>query len=111
MGARGLKLWWYVVVPAANILIEPSPKDSCAAVSLACAVLARRDPGAIMAAFSADHLIGDQPRFIDGVWAIFATLDTRVLQFKPGLLLSPDDCDDLLDRTAVSIAAAREHAV
>ena len=51
-------------VPAANILAEPSPKDSCAAVSLACAILARRDPDAVMAAFSADHLIGDQPRFV-----------------------------------------------
>jgi mannose-1-phosphate guanylyltransferase len=52
-------------VPAANILVEPSPRDSCAAVSLACAVLARRDPDAIMAAFSADHMIGDQPRFVE----------------------------------------------
>ncbi len=50
-------------VPAENILVEPSPKDSCAAVSLASAVLARRDPDAIMAAFSADHLIGDEDRF------------------------------------------------
>jgi mannose-1-phosphate guanylyltransferase len=56
-------------VPAANILVEPSPKDSCAAVSLASAVLARRDPDAIMAAFSADHLIGDQPRFIEAIRA------------------------------------------
>jgi mannose-1-phosphate guanylyltransferase len=52
-------------VRQANILVEPSPRDSCAAVSLASAVLARRDPGAIMAAFSADHLIGDQPRFVE----------------------------------------------
>jgi mannose-1-phosphate guanylyltransferase len=52
-------------VPAGNILVEPTPRDSCAAVSLAAAVLARRDPGAIMAAFSADHLIGDQPRFAE----------------------------------------------
>jgi mannose-1-phosphate guanylyltransferase len=52
-------------VPTDNILIEPSPKDSCAAVSLACAVLARRNPGAIMAAFSADHLIGDEERFTE----------------------------------------------
>lgn len=52
-------------VPESNILVEPSPKDSCAAVSLASAVLARRDPDAIMAAFSADHLIGDPPRFIE----------------------------------------------
>jgi mannose-1-phosphate guanylyltransferase len=59
-------------VPAANILVEPSPRDSCAAVSLACAVLASRDPGAIMAAFSADHLIGDQPRFIEVIRAATA---------------------------------------
>jgi mannose-1-phosphate guanylyltransferase len=52
-------------LPSANILVEPSPRDSCAAISLASAVLARRDPDAIMAAFSADHLIGDEPRFID----------------------------------------------
>ena len=52
-------------VPAANILVEPSPKDSCAAVSLASAVLARRDPDAIMAAFSADHLVGDEQRFAE----------------------------------------------
>jgi mannose-1-phosphate guanylyltransferase len=52
-------------VPTANILVEPSPRDSCAAVSLACAVLARRDPDAVMAAFSADHLIGDQARFTE----------------------------------------------
>jgi mannose-1-phosphate guanylyltransferase len=52
-------------VPAANILIEPSPKDSCAAVSLACAVLAQRDPDAVMAAFSADHLIGEPERFAE----------------------------------------------
>jgi mannose-1-phosphate guanylyltransferase len=54
-------------VPEPNILAEPSPKDSCAAVSLASAVLARRDPDAIMAAFSADHLIGDQPAFIEAI--------------------------------------------
>lgn len=52
-------------VPAANLLVEPSPKDSCAAVSLASAVLAVRDPDAIMAAFSADHLIGDEHRFVE----------------------------------------------
>jgi mannose-1-phosphate guanylyltransferase len=50
-------------VPAANILVEPSPRDSCAAISLASAIIALRDPEAVMAAFSADHLIGDEPRF------------------------------------------------
>lgn len=50
-------------VPAENILVEPSPRDSCAAIALAAAVIARRDPEAIMGAFAADHLIADEPRF------------------------------------------------
>lgn len=41
-----------------------------------------------------------------GIWAIFSQLDPRVLQFKPGLLLTPDECDDILARTAAGIAAA-----
>jgi mannose-1-phosphate guanylyltransferase len=60
-------------LPAANILVEPSPRDSCAAVSLACAVLARRDPDAIMAVFSADHLIGDEERFAEVIRQAAAT--------------------------------------
>ena len=44
----------------------------------------------------------------NGVWAIFSTLDPSVLQFKPGLLLDPPTCEDILDRLAVSIAAARK---
>jgi acetylornithine/succinyldiaminopimelate/putrescine aminotransferase len=46
----------------------------------------------------------------NGVWAIFSTLDPSVLQFKPGLLLDPPACEDILDRLAVSIAAARRDA-
>lgn len=43
----------------------------------------------------------------NGVWAIFSTLDPRVLQYKPGILLSPPLVDELLDRTAHAIAQAR----
>jgi acetylornithine/succinyldiaminopimelate/putrescine aminotransferase len=42
-----------------------------------------------------------------GVWAIFSTLDPRVLQFKPGLLLTADLAEELLDRVAVAVAGAR----
>jgi acetylornithine/succinyldiaminopimelate/putrescine aminotransferase len=42
----------------------------------------------------------------NGVWAIFSTLDPRVLQFKPGLLLGPALVDEILDRTAVAIGQA-----
>jgi acetylornithine/succinyldiaminopimelate/putrescine aminotransferase len=45
-----------------------------------------------------------------GVWAIFSTLDPRVLQFKPGLLLSRDLCEDVLDRLDVAVGAARSSA-
>ena len=54
-----------VGVPEENILVEPSPRDSCAAIALAAAVIARRDPEAIMGSFAADHLIADGPRFTD----------------------------------------------
>lgn len=43
-----------------------------------------------------------------GVWAIFSTLDPRVLQFKPGLLMAPELVDDLLDRCGTGIARARD---
>jgi acetylornithine/succinyldiaminopimelate/putrescine aminotransferase len=43
----------------------------------------------------------------NGVWAIFSTLDPRVLQFKPGLLLTRDLSEELMDRVEVSIAQAR----
>jgi len=42
-----------------------------------------------------------------GVWAIFSTLDPRVLQYKPGILMTPALCEELLDRTALGIARAQ----
>jgi acetylornithine/succinyldiaminopimelate/putrescine aminotransferase len=46
----------------------------------------------------------------NGVWAIFSTLDPRVLQFKPGILLGPELVDEVLDRTEVSIGQALAEA-
>jgi mannose-1-phosphate guanylyltransferase len=59
-------------VPEQNILIEPSPRDSCAAVTLATAVIARRSPGAVVGSFAADHLIGDAASFRQ---TVLATVD------------------------------------
>jgi acetylornithine/succinyldiaminopimelate/putrescine aminotransferase len=42
----------------------------------------------------------------NGVWAIFSTLDPRVLQFKPGILLTPALAEEVLDRTEVAIGRA-----
>ena len=45
-----------------------------------------------------------------GVWAIFSTLDPRVLQFKPGLLMAPELVDELLGMMADGITRAARRA-
>ncbi len=46
----------------------------------------------------------------NGVWAIFATLDPAVLQYKPGILLAPALAEELVERTGAAIGAARDDA-
>jgi acetylornithine/succinyldiaminopimelate/putrescine aminotransferase len=43
-----------------------------------------------------------------GVWAIFSSLDKRVLQWKPGVLLTADLCQEILDRFDAAMPRARE---
>jgi hypothetical protein len=43
----------------------------------------------------------------NGVWAIFSTLDKRVLQYKPGLLIDRDMCDEMLTRLDAALAQAQ----
>jgi mannose-1-phosphate guanylyltransferase len=54
-------------LPAENVVVEPSPRDSCAAIGLAAAIIARRHPQAVMGSFAADHLVGHPERFIEVV--------------------------------------------
>jgi mannose-1-phosphate guanylyltransferase len=56
-------------LPDANIVVEPSPRDSCAAIGLAAAIIAMRDPNAIMGSFPADHLVRDGEAFAAAVRA------------------------------------------
>jgi len=44
----------------------------------------------------------------NGVWAIFSTLDPRVLQFKPGILMPRDLCEEVLDRVEIAVRASRD---
>lgn len=46
-----------------NLLAEPSPRDSMAAIGLAAAVLVRRDPGLVLGSFAADHVVDDVSSF------------------------------------------------
>jgi putrescine aminotransferase len=43
-----------------------------------------------------------------GVWAIFSSLDKRVLQWKPGVLLDPATCRDIMERFDAAMPRARE---
>ena len=40
-----------------QVLAEPSPRDSMPAIALAAAVIARRDPEAVIGSFAADHVV------------------------------------------------------
>ncbi len=46
-----------------------------------------------------------------GIWAIFSTLDPRVLQFKPGLLIEPALRAEVLERVDKALPVARERAL
>lgn len=54
-------------LPAGNILVEPSPRESCAAIGLAATIISRYDPEAVMGSFAADHLIRARDRFTAAV--------------------------------------------
>jgi mannose-1-phosphate guanylyltransferase len=68
-------------LPEENILVEPSPRDSCAAIALAAAVIALREPDAVMASFAADHLITDPDAWV-------RTVREAVVGAEQGLLVS-----------------------
>lgn len=50
-------------VPTDNILAEPSPRDSMAAIGLAAAVLQQRHGDVVVGSFAADHVIHGQDTF------------------------------------------------
>ena len=63
-----------------NLVTEPSPKDSSAAVGLAAALLELRDPDAIIASFAADHVIRGSVLFERAVrTAVHAAADGSIV--------------------------------
>ena len=50
-------------VPAEQVVAEPAPRDSMAAIGLAAALIERRDPDAVIGSFAADHVIADADAF------------------------------------------------
>jgi mannose-1-phosphate guanylyltransferase len=50
-------------LPEGNVLVEPAPRGSGPAIALATAIVARRDPEAIVGSFAADHEVSDLASF------------------------------------------------
>ncbi len=50
-----------------NLFCEPGPKDSMGAIGLAAAILAQRDPDAVIGSFAADHMISGTDAFLSAV--------------------------------------------
>ncbi len=63
----------------AGLLAEPARRDSMAAIGLAAAVVARRDAGAIIGSFAADHVITD-------IEAFQATVSQAIVLARQGWL-------------------------
>src|SRR5215813_7254161 len=68
-------------LPDGNLLIEPSPRDSCAAIGLAASLIARRNPDAIMGSFPSDHVVLDEQAFL-------ATIADAVAGARQGALMT-----------------------
>ncbi|MDO4241553.1 MAG: mannose-1-phosphate guanylyltransferase [Microbacteriaceae bacterium] len=62
-----------------NLLTEPEPKDSSAAIGLAAAIIERRNPQAIIGSFAADHVIGNQFLFNRAVTTAIKAAETGAI--------------------------------
>ncbi|MGI9350412.1 MAG: mannose-1-phosphate guanylyltransferase/mannose-6-phosphate isomerase [Rhizobiaceae bacterium] len=66
----------------ADILLEPFPRNSCAAILAGCLQAEDRDPDAVVAVLSADHLISDISGFLEAMKvAKIAAEDNRLVTF------------------------------
>ncbi len=64
-------------IAPANLLGEPVGRDTANAIGLASAVLCERDPDAVIAVFTADHVISPVERFRESVQKAFSVIQTH----------------------------------
>jgi mannose-1-phosphate guanylyltransferase len=60
---RALAAQQLPALPAANILVEPSGRNTAPAIGLACIHLRKRDPEALIAILHADHVFRDEAHY------------------------------------------------
>jgi mannose-1-phosphate guanylyltransferase len=86
-----------------NVVLESEPKDSSAAIGLAAAILARREPDVIIGSFAADHVIGDQRGFARAVRQAVAAADAGyivaigITPTEPAIGFGYIDCGDPIE--------------
>jgi len=66
-------------LPADNIIVEPAPRSSGPAIGLAAALIAEREPGAVMGSFAADHDVRDEAAFRRAVLVATAAAEAGYL--------------------------------
>jgi len=72
-------------IPAANIIAEPVGRDTAAAVGLAAAIVATRDPQGIFAVLPADHVIHDNVSYQADLKAAFAAAEADAVMVTIGI--------------------------
>jgi mannose-1-phosphate guanylyltransferase len=64
-------------IRADRLIVEPSGRDTLAAVALGCAVIAEQDPDAVVAVLTADHLIEPLSSFADTLHQAYLLAEAR----------------------------------
>ncbi len=72
-------------LPPANIVVEPVGRDTAAAVGLASALVARRDPAGVFAVLPADHVIHDTKSYRADIKAAFAAAAAKPVMVTIGI--------------------------
>lgn len=66
-------------LPTNNVLLEPAPRDSMAAIGLAAATLEQRDPTLVLGSFPADHVIPEVSELHECIRQGYAAARTGLL--------------------------------
>lgn len=96
-------------LPARDLVVEPSPRDSMAAIGLAAALILRRDPDAIVGSFAADHVIRDAAAFATAVTAaVLAAAEGKICTIgippsSPSTAFGYIETGDVLPSAALSV--------
>jgi mannose-1-phosphate guanylyltransferase len=95
-------------LPEGNVVVEPAPKGSGPAIGLATALIARRDPAAIVGSFAADHRVDDPAAFVRAVrTAVVAAGDGWLVTL--GLTPTrPETGFGYIERTDAAVAATAD---